>query len=330
MKSGKITISDIADTLGISAVSISRALSGQPGVGEELKHKIIKKAKEMGYTKTKKNSQVRILVLYQHPSHPLDSSNLTHKLQGIEKALQSVNAFYHMEFVDKTSVDKGVIPYNLTQGYGFDGVILIGKFSLEYANLIKEKINQLLFFTGYSPSYNSDCVWYNFSHAGYITCEYLIKKGHQRIGFVGNPKIFRNAERILGISAALEDYKLQMNPEFFGDLDENYLKNIRELIHTKSTPTALICDRDFTAFELIKLLYENDIKVPQDISIIGSGNTDMASLSIPALTTLDLNIEYSCAVAVTTLLKRISHPDKPYQYIGVLSNLVERDSVRRI
>ena len=75
-------------------------------------------------------------------------------------------------------------------------------------------------------------------------------------------------------------------------------------------------------------MYEKGIKVPEDISVIGSGNTEMSSLSIPALTTLELNIEYSCEVAVELLLKRINKPDKPYENITINSILVERESVK--
>ena len=331
MKNEKITIADIAGALGISTVSISRALTGQPGVSEELKRKIIAKAKEMGYAKAKKNGQFRILVLYQQLyNHPADSSNLGHKLQGIERALQNAHVHYNLEFVAAAAHDSGAIPYNLAQGFLFDGVILIGRFSRQYARLIRQKIDHLLFFTGYSPAYEFDCVWYNFNNAGYKIAEYLIQKNHRQIAFVGDTKLFRNTERLFGISAALAEYELALRQEFLVDTGADYLQRVRELLGGKTPPTALICDYDFTAFELLKLLHEENIRVPQDVSIIGSGNTEMAALSIPALTTLDLNIEYSCAVAVATLLKRIAHPELPYENISILSKLIERDSVRAL
>jgi len=54
----------------------------------------------------------------------------------------------------------------------------------------------------------------------------------------------------------------------------------------------------------------------------------MSSLSIPALTTLELNIYYACEVAVSLLFKRIRNPEKPYENITINSVLVERDSVK--
>ena len=55
----------------------------------------------------------------------------------------------------------------------------------EYVDFISTKIKNQVFYTGYSPSFDCDSVWYNFNNGGYKQCEYLIKKGHTKIGFLG-------------------------------------------------------------------------------------------------------------------------------------------------
>lgn len=331
MANGKTTISEIASALGVSIVSVSRALSEQPGVSEELKNKILEKARELGYIRNKKTEQPKILVLYQQTDSQISgSSNIGDKLQSIGMALQVVNAYYHIEFIDKSSQNNKAMPYNLTQGHSFDGAILIGNFNVEYANLIKEKIKYILFFTNYSPSSHFDCVWYDFNRAGYQACQYLIQNGHREIGFFGNKALFRNTQKIFGITDALKEHQLPCNQRLFVDYSENYQESILELVKSQNPPTAFICDYDLTALELIKILHPSDIKVPQDISIIGSGNTEISNLSIPALTTFDVNIQYACQVAIETLFKRINCPEKPYENIAILSDLVERDSVKKI
>lgn len=331
MKKGKITISDIAAALDISPVSISRALSGQSGVSEKLKDRIVEKAKEMGYIKIKKNQCLNILVLHQQ-TYMLDNRNFGQMAECIAKALQKANADYDVELLDKSSQTEMILPYKLSKRAAFDGVIIIGRFDPVYARFIKQKINNLIYLCGYSPAFDYDSVCFNYANAGYKQCENLIKKGHKVIGYAENNKnssLFRNKEIRLGVSTALEDFQLLIHKDYFLDLN-GYHEKLSMLTHAKTAPTAIVCDDDFTALELIKLLYENNIKVPDDISIIGCGNTEMAALAIPALTTLDLNIEYTCEVAVATLLKRILHPDKPYENIAILSKLVERDSVRSI
>ncbi|MDR3594974.1 LacI family DNA-binding transcriptional regulator [Clostridium sp.] len=327
MKSDKVKISDIAKVLEVSTISVSRALSGQAGVSDELRNKIICKAKEMGYFKVKSNHDIKILVLHQKP-FVQDTSNYSHMVQGIERAIQKSGCEYDLEFVDKDHQDELYLPYKIQKGIHFDGIIFIGRFKNEYVNFISNKIKNQVFYTGYSPSFDCDSVWYNFNNGGYKQCEHLIKNGHTQIGFLGNSSVYKNKEKVIGITSALEDYELEVREEFF-IYEENFEEKILSLINSKDSPTAMICQWDYTAIKLIKFLYENGIKVPNDISVIGSGNTEMSSLSIPALTTLELNIDYACEVAVSLLLKGIGNPHKPYENITINSVLVERDSVKR-
>jgi LacI family transcriptional regulator len=329
MKNTKTTIADIAEALGISAISVSRALSGQTGVSEDLRNKIIDKAKEMGYIKLKNSDDANILVLHQKPFIQ-DNSNFSYMVQGIEKSLQKTGAEYSVEFVDKENQEQLYLPYRLSKGHVFDGVIFIGRFQQKYVEFLRERIKSQVFYTGYSPSYDYDSVWFNFNNGGYKQCEYLIKNGHEKIGFIGSIRKFKNKEKLIGITSALEDYELPVINDFFLDVEEDFDEKVLELISGEDKPTAIICQWDFTAVRLIKILYEKGLKVPGDISIIGSGNSEMAALTIPALTTLNHNIEYACEAAVALLLKRINNPSKPYENITVNSTLVERSSVKRL
>ena len=328
MRVDKVKISDIAKELEVSTISVSRALAGQAGVSDELRSKILIKAKEMGYFKSKNNEDIKILVLHQKPFIQ-DSSNYSKMVQGIEKAIQEKKCEYDLQFVDKERQEDLYLPCKLQKGSNFDGIIFIGRFNSEYVNFISSKIKNQVFYTGYSPSFDCDSVWYNFNNGGYKQCECLIKKGHTKIGFLGDSSIYKNKEKVLGITSALEDYKLPTIDELF-IYEENFEEKVIEVINSKDAPTAIICQWDYTAVKLIKFLYEKGIKVPDDISVIGSGNTDMSSLSIPALTTLELNIDYACEVAIELLLKRISKPEKPYENITINSVLVERDSIKII
>ncbi|MBU3146766.1 LacI family DNA-binding transcriptional regulator [Clostridium sp. CF012] len=330
----KTTIADIASALDVSAISVSRALAGKIGVGEELREKITVKAKEMGYVKSTNKNTYKILVLHQRPLIH-DNSNFSYMIQGIQRALQNMNISYHTEFVDKNNQDKMQPPLKLLKENNFNGLIFIGKFDDNYVAFLKNKIKNYIFYTGYSPSCDVDSVWFNFNNGGYKQCEYLIKKGHVDIGFLGRRSIlFRNKEKVLGITSALEDYEIPFRSELFTYIEENFEENfeisVMNLIRMKNKPSAIICQGDYIAVKLINLLYKKGIKVPEDISIISSGNTEMSSLTLPALTTLDLNIEYSCEIAVELLLKRINNPDKPYESITINSTLISRESVKSL
>lgn len=329
MKETKVTISHIANILGVSNMSVSRALSGQAGVSEVLRNKVLKKAKELKYTKYKKSNNINILVIHEK-SLIDDTSNFSGRIQGIEKVLQENNTKYDLEFVDNDKQTKLYLPYKLSNGTYYDGVILLGRFSIQYANFINDKINNLVFYTGYSPSYNYDNVWFNFNNSAYKQCKYLIENNHKNIGYLGDMSRFRNKEMLMGIITCLEDHNIKIKNEFFIDMRNNYKDKIIKLFGKEDKPTAIICEMDFAALELIKILYDTNIKVPEDVSIIGTGNTQISSLSIPSLTTVDLNIEYSCEVVVDLLLKKINTPCKPQENIAIYTSLIKRDSVRKI
>ncbi|GKX67377.1 LacI family DNA-binding transcriptional regulator [Inconstantimicrobium mannanitabidum] len=326
MKGDKVKISDIAKELEVSTISVSRALAGQSGVGDELRNRIISKAKEMGYFKAKNNEDIKILVLHQKP-FVQDTSNYSQMVQGIERSIQTKKCEYDLEFVDKEHQDQLYLPNKIQKGINFDGIIFIGRFNSDYVKFISSRIKNQVFYTGYSPSFDCDSVWYNFNNGGYKQCECLIKNGHREIGFIGGCSVYKNKEKVLGITSALEDYNLPIRDEFF-IYEENFEERVAKLISSNNGPTAIICQWDYTAIKLIKCLHEKGIKVPEDISIVGSGNTEISSLSIPALTTLELNIDYACEMAVELLLKRINKPDKPYENITINSILIERDSVK--
>ncbi|KWX82567.1 LacI family transcriptional regulator, partial [Paenibacillus riograndensis] len=185
MKTKKVTITDIAKAMGLSPVSVSRALANQGGISDELKVKIVKKAAEMGYIKPRKHTPARILVLHQKP-YQHDNSNFSYMVQGIEKALQEADTDYSIEFLDKDNQSRLILPYRLSKGFKFDGVIFIGRFNPEYVSFIQQEILSVLFIVGYSPAYDYDCVWFRVLIGAYKQCKYLTDRGHSRIWLLGD------------------------------------------------------------------------------------------------------------------------------------------------
>lgn len=326
MKNDKIKLSDIAKELGISTISVSRALSGQEGVSEELREKVLLTANEMGYLRAKNPDRHKILVLHQKPFIQ-DNSNFSHIMQGMETALQVAECDYDMEFADKKNQAELLLPSRLQKGSHYDGLIFLGGFEKAYIELLTRRISNYVYYIGYSPAKDGDSIWYNFNRGGYMQCDYLIQKGHKRIGYLGNNNGYACKEKVLGIISALEDNEIPVNKDFFVYGEEKF-EEIDRVLKEKQGPTAFICQWDYVAMKLIRHLHEKGIKVPEDISVMGYGNTEMSALGIPALTTMELYIDYACETTVGLLLKRLKRPDKPYENILIHSTLVERDSVR--
>lgn len=328
MKNDKVKISDIAKVLEISSISVSRALSGQSGVSDELRNRIVNKANEMGYIKVKNNNDISVLVLHQKP-YIHDTSNYSYMVQGIEQELQKTDCKYDLEYMDKERQEKLELPNKIDRGINYDGIIFIGDFNNAFVKFMSNRIKNQVSYSGYSPEIDCDSVWFNFNNGGYKQCEYLIKRGHKNIGFLSDTRSYKNREKSLGITTALESYGLEVNNAYF-IYEQDFSESIDGVVNSKHPPTAIICEWDYIAIKLLKYFYKKGIRVPEDISIVSSGNSDMSEFSIPALTTLEMNIPYSCEVAVSLILNRIANPHKPYENIMINSSLVERDSVREI
>ncbi|MFA6939532.1 MAG: LacI family DNA-binding transcriptional regulator [Clostridiaceae bacterium] len=328
MKKNKTTISLIASILNISPISVSRALLGQDGVSEELRNKIILKADEMGYLKNK-TKDIKVLVLHGRQNIQ-DNSNFSYIIGYTEKSLQDMNVNYSIEYIAAENQIDMYLPCKLEKEKYYDGVIFLGRFNSNYAAFIRSKIKSAIFYLGYTPSFDSDYVNFNYNNSGYKACDYLIENGHKKIGFIGGCDDFKNREYLLGINFCLDKHDLYIKKDYIIESFDNLKQHMDYLINTGDFPDAFVCTLDYAALKLIQYLNSKGIKVPDDISVIGCGNTEMSSISSPALTTIELNLKYSCEIAVRLLLSRIKNPDKPFEIISVTGNIIEKNSVKKL
>jgi LacI family transcriptional regulator len=171
---------------------------------------------------------------------------------------------------------------------------------------------------------------------------YLLSEGHQRIAFLGGPTtnnlrlskrmIYTFEQRRDGYLATLHEAGLPIHKElviddcFIHSSDEVYAA-CQRLIDTKLPFSALFCANDPTADKAIKALRELGLRVPEDVSVIGFDNADVAEHLTPPLTTVHVNKEAMGALAVKSLIARIADPES----IGVTSvlsvELIKRESV---
>lgn len=326
---GKITIATIAEILNVSPITVSRALSGQAGVGKELREKILDKAKELGYKKARSMDNITILLLIRN-KYVDDNSNFSHMVKGIEESLREYGVQFNMEFVDKDKQNNLELPVSLKRKNNFNGVIMLGGFRDDYVALVQQKIKNLVAFNNYSYKVDCNYVYFNYNRTSYKAAEYLIEKGHKKIGFLGTEGLFNNPQRFLGFRTALEVNGVELIERYIISKTEEIEEKLEFLISQNDLPTAFICGADYTAIKLIKILHDNNIPVPGRVSVIGMGNTPISSMSIPELTTFDLNIQYACETAVRILLDKSSDKPEPFSTVYIDTTLVERQSVKDI
>lgn len=334
--SKKITMSDIAKELGISTVTVSKALSGQKGVGEQMRQRIIEIANERGYQKSvsiEANESYKIGVLIGSRYVGNIDSFYGHMYQIFSAKAAKIGSFTMLEILSDDDEKNLVYPKIIGDG-NVDAVVIMGALGEEYLNMLDEKLGTPTFYMDFTDrKHKKDSVISGSFYGSYILTNYLFDKGHTQIGYVGTvlstPSI---TDRYLGYVRAMMEHGIDIKKEWI--LNDRSINNDKVDIENNlvlpkgKLPTAFVCNCDLTANVFIQYLKVKGYKVPEDISIVGYDDFLFADVSSIGITTYKVDMDEM----VKRTLKRITHVLRGEKYRGGLSivegYLIERDSVK--
>lgn len=333
-KKKKVTMQDIADRLGISKVTVSKALNEKDGVGAELKEKIIAASHEMGYIPPssikKEETSKNIAILLNEKFADGEANFYLRCYQRLSFELSKLGYFTNLFTVNKIMKDKGELAAQFSQNH-ICGVILLGTFKKSFVENIKSLGIPCTLMDMYDIDSEIDCVVTENIYSTYTLTNHLLECGHQDIGFVGT--IYSTGsiqDRFLGYCRALLENRIEINGDWILDDrdDENQEVNI---VLPEKMPTAFVCNCDDTAFYFIKILNENGYQVPEDISIVSFDNDIYAELCEPKLTTVAVDIALMAMRAAELIVEKVEKPNTmKHGVVFVNGRIIYRDSVKRI
>lgn len=334
-----VKLADIASALGVSVVTVSKALSGQKGVSEELREKIKSLAAEMGYVPvhTKVDSPIRSftigVVIMEHYFAKLNSFYWKMYQELATKAVGK-SCFTILEVVSNTDENNLIAP-KLLQEKRADGLILIGRPKKEYLKMLYQaKTLPMLFMDFYDDEDLVDSVVSAGFHGMYRMTEYLIKHGHQKLAFVGTLMYTESiTDRYYGYCKALLEHHIPVREDWIiNDRDpETGLMGLDyELALPKELPTAFVCNNDVAAYALIKQLNKKGIRVPEDVSVVGYDNYLYSEFGESTITTFSVDVAKMSTIAVDCIIQRIENPTEKGELHIVSGNILERDSVKSL
>ncbi len=335
-----VKLADIAAIVGVSTVTVSKALSDQKGVSEELRDRIKRLADEMGY---KQPSAVR--KLQDHKSYNIGvliaemfldkyDSFYWQMYQAVTTKAVSKGCFTMLEVIGTSDEASCNLP-KVVQEKKVDGVIVIGSMASDYLTVLNEEAGvPIIYMDYYDEKQACDAVISNSYYGTYSLTNYLFDMGHRKIAYVGTLLATESiTDRYFGYMKSLMEHGVESKPEWImedRDIDSGFIDAKNRLVLPKEMPSAFVCNCDLTASYLIKKLQENGYRVPEDISVVGFDNYLYPGLCNVKITTYEVDIKEMARRTIHNVLKKIENDNyKPGVFI-VEGRLVCKESVARV
>ncbi|MBD7967381.1 LacI family DNA-binding transcriptional regulator [Paenibacillus gallinarum] len=340
----KVTIQDIANALGISRNTASKALNGSSNIPDETRNKVIKKAIELKYKQfafmeiesiLSKNSGNIALLTENLPNTSHFGSAL---ISGLEKRISAEGYNLSIHIVRDIDQESLSLPNNFDVS-NVDGIICIELFNLEYSKLITSLDIPTIFIDCSAhicyPEFQADVLLMENENSSYQLTKKLIDGGYKTLGFIGDYNHCRSFnERWVGFNRALTESGVQLDLSqcildedrlFFSSPEwaDDRLREISEF------PSAFVCANDHIAVTFMKSI-KNTLSVPDDIVICGFDNAVESRIVEPQLTTVHIYRNEMGVKAAEMLLSRIKDPKQPYQVSHIYTKPIIRESTPNI
>lgn len=330
-----VTIDDIAREAGVSTATVSYVINNNEKVGPETRKKVLQIIEKRDYHP---NSSARNLARKKTEVLGLIVPEVTGVfyadiVQGVEDAAFQNNFTLYLGTTNaKKEREKMMIDH--FSGNRVDGLILTTYFINK--NYIKELKNRDLDFVFIGNPVKDDSVSTvvvdNFS-SGYRAAEHLINLGHKKIAFIkGDPNSWDAEERFAGFKAVMNNYDLEINNDYIKtgnyQQEEGY-KAAQELFNLEVKPTAVFASNDQMAMGVYKAAQENNIKIPEQLSVVGFDDIAAASHLNPPLTTVNQPTYRMGQKAVEILIKKIKGQKVSEENIVFETEFIKRNSSQK-
>ena len=331
-----VKMSDIAAKLNVSTVTVSKALSDQKGVSDEMRNKIKKLAVEMGYQKPISKPEDRIRSFNVGVIVPEDyiekyQTFYWEMYQEINMAAVKNNSFVMLEVLNAMD-EKAGIPPKLLKENKVDGLIVLGGLKSEYLRMIKEHYaTPTVYLDFYDRSIKEDCVVSNSFYGTYMLTNYLFEKGHSNIGFVGTVLATKSiTDRYLGYMKSLMEHGQTLRDDWVLDDRDSDRHNFEKFELPEEMPTAFVCNCDIIASWVIRELEQAGYRVPEDVSIVGFDDFLYPGLCNVPMTTYAVNMTAMAETGVRLLIKKMTGGETSEGMHLIEGRFIERKSVRTL
>ena len=314
----KSTIKDIAAVLGLTPSAVSKALNDHPRISDKTKIAVKEAAIQLDYQPNYLSSALRKgksnlvgVIIPRVNSHFFSSV-----VENIEKVL-NLNGYNIIMTQSNDLYAKECQEIDTLLKIQVDGIIASmanETTDLEYYQKIKSKGTELVLFDRGEEELNVDYVGIDDYKSSHLVIDHLVSQNCKHIAHIAGFKHIRlYKERIRGYKDALEKSGLDVKENWIIEsnlrLDDGR-RIMQQLLDSPERPDAVYVAGDIAALGALQVLLENNIKVPEEIALIGFSDEPFTSLTQPSISTVNQHSDQIGKLAAEAFLERINNPKK--------------------
>lgn len=331
-----LTIKDIARMAGVSVATVSRVINNSKPVNDEIREKVEEIIRETNFRPNElargliNKSTNLIGVIF--PQINYTSAEL---INGIEE-VANMNGYNIILSNTRLNPDMELKALQLFKDKQVDGIILSAIHTTErHVKWMKEhKIPVVI--VGQKITEHI-IPWVDVDNYTPVTeiVRYLIRCGHEKVGMIHGPLHDKSAgyTRYQGFVDEMKRHQLPINPDFLAECNfssrDGYAA-METLLRKNDLPTAIVCASDTIAIGAKNCAEDRGYQIPEDFSIVGFDNIELASLVRPQLTTVQVNFHAMGTKAMEALLRMVKQKDPGNLDNYVDYRLIIRDSVKKL
>lgn len=326
------TMKDIARLAQVSTSTVSHVINGSRFVSDEIREKVMRIVAELNYTpsavarslKVRETKTIGLLVT------ATNNPFFAEVMAGVEQYCQQHQ--YNL-IIATTGGDAKRLQQNLQtlMHKQVDGLLLMCGDSRFQADIELTISLPLVVMDWWFTELNADKILENSALGGYLATKALIDAGHRKIGIItGNLKKSVAQNRLQGYKNALSEAKIALNPHWIVESHfdfEGGVLGIQSLLTQSSRPTAVFCCSDTIAVGAYQAIQQQGLRIPQDLSIMGYDDIELARYLSPPLSTICQPKAELGKLAVEALLQRIKNPNQNYRTLVLEPTCILRESI---
>ena len=321
-----MTLQKLAELSGVSVSTVSKAFSGSRDIGKKTRERIFQLAKEHGcFDQYNKHRFEKNIIAVLCPE--INTEYYWSTINCLMKYIEEAGALMTLSVTGFDSAREQEL-YTYYSAYcKADGIILIDF----WGNMSGDVLTPTVVIGSRKGWTEIDEVKFSLEDSMRETLSALKELGHVNIGFAGEllterkQTTFEQTARELAIS--IDDTKIKISKKRFEDAGK---ENVRAWINENTLPTAIIAAYDDIAIGVMKELYQNGYRVPEDVSVVGMDDITVSTFLEPSLSSIHFPKEEICREAVALIIKKIENQYYRSRHTTVIpTRFIPRDSIAK-